>query len=100
LALKKREVTYTRPLSPTSVVVTIIVHPAVYTRSFEGPSEMSVDAREWVIQKSVLEEVSFPIPPKRGDRITDAELGTFAVDEVHPMYDLGGAVIGYRVRSG
>jgi hypothetical protein len=36
---------------------------------------------------------------KRGDKIVDALLGTLTVDEIMEMYDLGGTILGYRVRA-
>ncbi len=36
---------------------------------------------------------------KRGDKIETSDLGNMAIDEIIEMYDLGGAVLGYRVRT-
>lgn len=36
---------------------------------------------------------------KRGDRIIDSVLGQLAIDEIIDIHDLGGDVMGYRVRT-
>ncbi len=95
LNLHKRSVTLIRP---DIYEVTVDMSPSNYSRNLEGPSEITIAGKEFVVTKEALDEVSYP-RPKRGDRITDAEMGTFAIDEVREMFDFGGAIIGYRLRT-
>lgn len=99
LGLQGRQVTLTRPLTPTDLVVTVKMAPSNYSRNLEMPSSTVTKGREFVVSKDALEEVSFP-RPKRGDRITDGENGTHTINEVIEMSDIGGAIMGYRVRCG
>lgn len=56
--------------------------------TFNGVAEITIGA-------------GIPFDPliKRGDKIVDSIHGSMAVDEIIEMVDLGGAVIGYRVRA-
>jgi hypothetical protein len=89
----------TRPMTLTQGYETITVNaaPANYARNLDGPSETAIEGREFVISKKDL--ISPITTLKRGDRLADPELGTFAIDTITEMYDIGGAIMGYRVRS-
>ena len=76
----------------------IKVSPSNYYRNLNGPEEITMKGREFVISKVSLDSVSFP-RPKRGDVIEDPDLGRNTIVEVREMFDLGGRVIGYRVRT-
>lgn len=77
--------------------VSIKVSPSNYSRNLQGPEEIVMEGREFVISKKSLEEVSYPIP-RRGDRLKDSEMGVNTVTEVREMFDLGGKIIGFRIR--
>jgi hypothetical protein len=81
-----------------SEAVNIRVTPANYFRNLAGPEEVIVEGNEYVISKSVLDAANFP-KPKRGDVISDEELGYKTVSEVREMFDFGGSVMGYRLRT-
>lgn len=98
LGFHKRTVSLERPDTETAYTVT--VSPSNYSRNLEGPEDTVMKGREFVISRTTLEAAEFPIPPKRGDRIVDSEIGDNAITEVREMYDIGGAIIAYRVRTG
>lgn len=95
LSLKSRDVTITRPGVIDAVPIKIT--PSNFARELAGPEDISIKGREYIISKHQLSEAEFP-KPRKGDRIVDAEEGSIMVDEVTPMYGLGGSVIGYRIR--
>jgi len=99
LNFQSREVTLTRPLTPTDLVVTVKMAPSDYFRNLETMANTVSKGREFVVSKDALDTVSFP-RPKRGDRITDGENGTHTITEVREMADIGGATMGYRIRTG
>ena len=76
----------------------IRVTPSNYFRNLAAPEEIVIEGREFVISKQNLDSVYFPAP-KRGDRITDPDIGLSVISEVREMFDFGGAIIGYRIRS-
>jgi hypothetical protein len=78
--------------------VNIRVTPANYFRNLAGPEEIIVEGAEFILSKKVLDDVNFP-KPRRGDVIKDAELGYKTLSEVREMYDFGGSILGYRVRT-
>lgn len=94
--LHSREVVIKRPNSPYSGVIKI--SPSNYFRHLQGPEESVIEGREFIVSKTILEEASFPIP-KRGDRLEDSELGISVISEVRELYDFGGALIGFRIRT-
>ena len=96
LSLKSRSVTLTRLPSTT---VNITVSPSNFFRNTQTSSEMIVRGREFMISKDVVASTAFPLPIKRGDRIQDTEMGLCTIDEVEELFDLGGALMGYRVRT-
>lgn len=71
-----------------------------YFRNLEAPADIVTDGREFVMSYEALFNQSYPLPLRRGDRIYSQQLGEFAVTEVREMHDIGGEVIGYRVRCG
>jgi hypothetical protein len=91
----KRLVTLERP-GVYSVKVNI--SPGNYARKMMGIGDTIIDGREFVISKEALQLVSAPTI-KRGDRITDEEVGLLTIDDVREMHDLTGEIIGYRVRT-
>lgn len=95
LGIHFRNVTITRPgtIAPVAIKIT----PSNYSRNLAGPEEMVIEGREYVVTKHALEASSFPTP-KRGDRITDPEMGTHVVSEVRELIGFGGAILGFRLR--
>lgn len=91
-----RQVTIERP--DVVAAVTIRVTPSNYFRNLAGPEETIVEGSEFIISKKVLVEVNFP-PPQRGDVISDPELGFRIVAEIREMFDFGGSIMGYRIRT-
>jgi len=97
LSVYSRQVTLNRVGNPTNY--TIKISPSSYTRDLEGLGSVRVEGREFVITKTNIVNSTFPLPLKRGDRITDSEFGTVAISEVKEMLGLNGETIGYRVRT-
>ena len=75
----------------------IRITPSNYFRFLEGPSHTVVKGREFIIPKDSMETPLTPLI-KRGDKIVDTEYGSMAIDEIMEMVDLGGSVMGWRVR--
>lgn len=98
LSLHGRTVELTRFDTPTDLTVTVRIAPSNYSRNLEGPSESVIPGKEFVVSKEALDIVSFPAP-KRGDRIEDDDMGEMTITEVREMFDFGGALIGYRLRT-
>jgi hypothetical protein len=94
--IHSREVVIKRP--GTVYVGNIRIAPSNYFRHLQGPEESVIEGREFIISKINLESASFPIP-KRGDRLEDPELGISVISEVRELYDFGGALMGFRVRT-
>jgi len=81
------------------LTATITISPANYGRNIAGPEEIVTYGKEYVVRKMALVGTSFTTL-KRGDQITDPELGLLMIEEVKPMYDFGGDILGYRIRTG
>ncbi len=96
LGLHKRNMTIERPgvVGPFMISAT----PSNYSRNLAGPEETVIGGREFLIAKRVLDSVAYPTP-RRGDRLEDAESGHFEITEVREMYDLGGEIMGFRIRT-
>jgi hypothetical protein len=74
------------------------VAPSNYYRNLEGPSDIVVRGREFVISKLALDAVNFPFP-RRGDQLEFSDIGTLTITEVREMFNLGGDIMGFRVRT-
>ena len=97
VSVQGRVATISRP--STAYTGTIKIAPSNYSRNLQTSASTVVSGREFVISKDALNLISFP-EPKRGDRITDNQLGTMTISDISEMFDIGGIVIGYRVRTG
>ena len=101
LSIHRRKCTLTRISGTDGVsdtVMEIHITPSNYFRNLEGPSNTTIEGREFVVSKDVFlssEISSF----KRGDRITDDDLGDMAVDTIKELYDIGGSIIGWRITT-
>lgn len=95
LKLHSRDVTISRP--GTVLTKDIIVSPSNFYRNMEGPADTSIKGREFVIGKDQFDGTF--TSPKRGDKLQDSELGYMTLREVREMFDIGGAIIGYRIRT-
>lgn len=91
-----REVTLVRLSDPDNIEITAKIAPANYYRNLETVSSTVTPGREFVVSKSAFTE-TFP-SPKRNDRIKDVEMGNMTISEVREMFDIGGAIMGYRLR--
>lgn len=69
-----------------------------YTRNLAAPEDVIVQGQEFVISKKSLDETQNFTTIKRGDVITDPDLGERTITEVIPMFGLGSKLMGYRVR--
>lgn len=97
LSIQSRTMTLTRP-GDEGLSVEVRVSPSNFSRNLEGPSDTTIPGKEFVVSKKVLDEAAFP-KPKRGDRLIDSDMGSMAISEIREMYDLGGAIIAYRLRT-
>lgn len=81
----------------TTVQTNIRIAPSNFVSNAEGPADVTIKGREFVISKASIVAPFTPIL-KKGDKIVDTELGSMAIGEIKEMYDMGGAIIGYRIR--
>lgn len=95
LSLKQRDATLYVMESGDSY--TIKIAPTDFTRTGAGPASMTLAGRQFILSKGNLQAAGFTGRPKRGDQITDAEMGNMAIEDVEEMYELGAAIIAYRV---
>lgn len=95
LSLQSRTMTY-EPRETTAPSFEVKVAPSNYFRNLAGPEEIVIEGQEFVIAREFLGSYGVP---KRGDTLIDDELGVNTITEVRPMMDLGGGIIGYRVRT-
>ena len=93
LGLHKRAMTLTRG----SDTIDIFASPSNYSRNLAGPSETVIEGREFVISKTQIQAPFTGL--RRGDRLTDPELGVMSISEIVEMYSLGGEIVGWRVRT-
>lgn len=96
LKLKGRTVTLKR-LGTPGWSYTVIVAPSNYARFLEGPSDVTMPGREFVISATQLKELAVP-QLRRGDRIEDSVMGDMAISEIREMFGLGNEILGYRLR--
>jgi hypothetical protein len=96
LHLHSRPATISRPGSKLTGIVRAA--PSNYFRNLQGPSDSVFHGREFVISKAALDVISYG-PIKRGDRLTFSDIGVVTINEPIELYDLGGAIMGYRVRT-
>jgi hypothetical protein len=95
LAAHNRQMDLTR----NNVTYSILVTPSNYSRKLSGPEEITIKGKEFVITKDTLTKAGFTGPLKRGDRLSDPDMGVNIISEVHEMFDFGGEIVGYRVRT-
>lgn len=95
LSIQKRDMTISRP--GTALTGPVTVSPSNYFRNLSGPEQITIEGKEFVIPKSSLDSISYPVP-KKGDRLTDPEIGVSVISEIREMFDVGGAIIAYRIR--
>ncbi len=96
LRLKSRTMTLTRP---GGIDVTLRMSPTNYARNLSGPSESVIEGKEFIVSKAELDGSGYYPKIKRGDIITDADSGDETISYVDELYDIGGAIIGYRLRT-
>lgn len=88
----------TRLGSPDKTV-TVPMAISNYGRSLAGPANVTITGKEFVMAKDTLEKTDFGDIPKKGDRIYYDGLGTLMIGFVDPMSDVGGDIIGWRLRT-
>lgn len=98
LSVHGRDMTITRYATPTNKTGTVRVAPSNYFRNLAGPDAVTMEGKEFVISKTALTAAGFT-ELKKGDRLSDAELGVSVISEIREMFDLGGAIMGYRIRT-
>lgn len=73
--------------------------PTILSYGMETPALQNVSNQNVVITIAFSDSVAWSPKILRGDKIVDTIYGSMAVDEIVEMVDLGGAVMGYRVRA-
>lgn len=86
--------------NPSSVTAKdIFISPSNYFRNGATVEDTVVAGHEFVISMEVLQNIG-ESKVTRGDILIDTQLGTLRIEESKPMYDFGGSIIGFRVRTG
>ena len=99
LSLKKRNMKlYRVGASPVNEGY-LDVSPSSFQRKLDGPADTIVEGRQFIISKRNFIACGFTGPIKRGDKLLDSELGVMTIDQIEDLYDLGGAIIGWRVST-
>ena len=93
LSIHSREVKLRRAGIPDK---TIRISPSNFSRQLAGPAEIQIEGKEFVISKQNLGTWKL----KRGDLILDPDMGGLSIVNIDGMYDFGGGILGYRVRTG
>lgn len=94
LRLHSRPATLRRLGSPDTNS-TIRITPSNYFRFLRGPEHTTISAKEFIIPAaSIVGDVT---TVEKGDRIIEGS-NHYTIDEIIDMHDVGGAVMGYRVR--
>lgn len=94
LSLHSREMTIEKQDFTSTAIIK--VSPSNYFRNLSLPEEIIAEGFEFVITKESLGDFG---EIKRGDRLIDTELGVNTISFVRPMFDFGGQIMGYRVRT-
>lgn len=95
LRIQSKAVTLHRPDGSSK---SVYMAPSNFFRQTEMPSDITVSGREFIISKEVLDASGFG-KIKLGDKITTDSMGTLTIDYIREMYDVGGDIIGYRLRT-
>lgn len=96
--LHGRKMNFSRP--GTSFTGNIKFASSNYFRNLDVEQNVVSKGREYVISKVELDtEIPGFAIPKRGDVIVDSQLGRMVLSEVRELHDLGGAIMGFRVRT-
>jgi hypothetical protein len=98
LAIHNRTMTLKR-LGAGGYSITVKATPSNYFRNLETAGDVIAEGREFIISKSQIVGTAVD-RIKRGDRLADSELGEMTIVEAREMFDLGGEVMGYRLRIG
>ena len=96
LSIHSRTMTLTRP---GGVSVSIKATPSNYFRNLAGPEEVTFEGKEFIISKAILDGSGFTLPIKKGDRLVDTQMGSHTVQEIREIFDIGAAIMGYRIRT-
>ncbi len=98
LSLHSTKAVLRRHTSNSSLTSDIRITPSNYFRNQEGPGASVVEGREFVISKNSIVTPLTPIL-KRGDKIETDDYGNLTINEIIEMYDLGGTIMGWRIRT-
>jgi hypothetical protein len=98
LSIHGREMTITRTTAEGDLTGTIRLAPSNYFRNLAGPDAVTMEGKEFVISKTALTSAGFT-NLKKGDRLTDSEIGINVISEIREMFDIGGVIMGYRIRT-
>jgi hypothetical protein len=96
LQLSQTSYVYERP----GEVDTFNVNASIsnYSRNIDGPEEIIMEGREYVISAKEFEGQAFTFP-KRGDRLISATSQENVIGSVMEMRGMKGELLGYRVRT-
>lgn len=96
LKLTQRDMQFQRD---GSAAVNVKISPSNYSRNLQVSSDMVVLGREFIMSKTEFDKCGVD-ELRRGDRLIDSSLGDMAIVEILEMYDIGGVIVGYRLRTG
>ncbi len=86
-----------RRLGTVDDETSILIMKANYSANLQGLEAMTISKREFIIPVDSI-AVKFTPVIKKGDKIVSDVFGQMTVNEIMEMTDLGGAIMGWRVR--
>lgn len=97
-SMKKIAVTLTRPKTPTDLVINVDITPSSYSRKVDAPENTVSYGREYLIPRKFFDGAAI-LFPKRGDILTGTYLREETIAEVEELYNMGGTLFGFRVKT-
>jgi hypothetical protein len=91
-----RAATLRRLGSPDQETAITIVRSNYYA-NLQGPESITISKREFIIPVDTIAEKFTPVL-KKGDKIISDLYGQVTIDELSEMTDVGGDIMGYRIR--
>lgn len=86
-----------RRLGTTDEETAVTIVKANYFANLQGPENMSISKREFIIPVDSIATKFSPVI-KKGDKLITDIYGQVTINEIIEMPDLGGSILGYRVR--
>lgn len=94
-----RTMTISRPGTSPAVTGTAKFCPSNFYRHIAVENDIVAEGNEFIMTSDDVAKITGLVIPRRGDLLADTQLGKMTIDQVRPMYGVGGMLIGYRLRT-